>query len=90
MAPGHRRGGDQDLSPRAAFLWFAVGGGLLLLLLKLATSHWLPPVALSLILIGAYGFVLWDREFKGPKFEHAGDNLYYVGFLYTRGCPAGC
>ena len=83
MAPGGRRGGDQDLSPRAAFLAFAAGGGLLLLLLKFATSHWFPPVALSLILIVAYGFVLWDRELKGPKFEHAGDNLYYVGFLYT-------
>lgn len=83
MAPGRRRGGDWDPSPRAAFLWFAAGGGLLLLLLKLATSHWLPPIALSLILIGAYGSVLWDRELGQPKFEHAGDNLYYVGFLYT-------
>ena len=70
-------------NPRAAFLAFAGGGGLLLALLKLATSGWFPPVALSLILIGAYGFVLWDRELKGPRFEHAGDNLYYVGFLYT-------
>ena len=83
MAPGRRRGRDRDLNPRAAFLWFAGGGGLFLLLLKLATSHWFPPVALSLVLIVAYGFVLWDRELKGPKFEHAGDNLYYVGFLYT-------
>ena len=83
MAPDRRRGGDRDSNPRSAFLWFAAGGGALLLLLKLATSHWLPPIVLSLILIGAYGFVLWDRESKGPKFEHAGDNLYYVGFLYT-------
>ncbi|MXX75989.1 MAG: hypothetical protein F4210_12705 [Holophagales bacterium] len=81
--PGRRRGRDRDLNPRAAFLLFAGGGGLLLGLLKLATSSWLPPVALSLFLIVAYGFVLWDRELKGPKFEHAGDNLYYVGFLYT-------
>ena len=83
MALSRRRGGDWDSNPRAAFLWFAAGGGLLLLLLKLTTSHWFPPVALSLLLIVAYGFVLWDREFNGPKFEHAGDNLYYVGFLYT-------
>ncbi len=83
MATGRRRGGDRDPSPRTAFLWFAAGGGLLLLLVKLATSHWFPPVAVSLALIGFYGFVLWDRELKGPKFEHAGDNLYYVGFLYT-------
>lgn len=83
MAPDRRRGGDPTSNPRAAFLWFAAGGGLVLLLLKLATSHWFPPVALSLILIVGYGFLLWDRDFKGPKFEHAGDNLYYVGFLYT-------
>ena len=83
MASGRRRGGDQDPNPRAAFLAFAGGGGLLLALLKLATSSWFPPVALSLILIVGYGFVLWDRELKGPKFGHAGDNLYYVGFLYT-------
>lgn len=83
--PGDRRrgGGDRGSSPRAIFLWFAVGGGLFLLLLKLATSHWFPPVAISAILILAYGLVLWDRELKAPKFEHAGDNLYYVGFLYT-------
>lgn len=84
MAPGRRRGGERDPNPRAAFLWFAAGGGLLLALLKLVTSHWFPPILLSLILIVAYGFfVLWDRELSGPRFEHAGDNLYYVGFLYT-------
>ncbi|MDE2924222.1 MAG: hypothetical protein OYL92_02790 [Acidobacteriota bacterium] len=56
----------------------------MLALLKLLTSHWLPPVLLSLLLIVAYGFFfLWDRELRGPRFEHAGDNLYYVGFLYT-------
>ena len=81
--PGPRRGGDRNPNPREAFLAFAAGGGLLLLLLKLATSHWFPPVALSLILIVGYGFLLWDRDLKGPKFDHAGDNLYYVGFLYT-------
>ncbi|MXX62834.1 MAG: hypothetical protein F4112_02995 [Holophagales bacterium] len=84
MAPGRRRGGERDLNPRAAFLWFAAGGGLLLALLKLVTSHWFPPVLLSLLLIVAYGFFfLWDRGLSGPRFEHAGDNLYYVGFLYT-------
>jgi len=84
MAPGRRRGGERDLNPRAAFLWFAAGGGLLLALLKLLTSHWFPPIVLSLVLIVAYGFLfLWDRELRGPRFEHAGDNLYYVGFLYT-------
>lgn len=91
MVADRRRGGDRVSNPRAAFLWFAAGGGALLALLKWATSSWFPsvvlslilPVALSLILIVAYGFVLWDREVKGPKFEHAGDNLYYVGFLYT-------
>ncbi len=84
MAPGRRRGGYRDVNPRAAFLWFAAGGGLVLALLKLVTSHWFPPIVLSLLLIVAYGFFfLWDRELRGPRFEHAGDNLYYVGFLYT-------
>lgn len=56
----------------------------MLALLKLVTSHWFPPILLSLLLIVAYGFFfLWDRELRGPRFEHAGDNLYYVGFLYT-------
>lgn len=56
----------------------------MLALLKLVTSHWFPPVLLSLLLIVAYGFFfLWDRELSVPRFEHAGDNLYYVGFLYT-------
>ncbi len=84
MAPGRRRGGDRDANPRGAFLWFAAGGGAVLALLKLVTSHWFPPILLSLLLIVAYGFFfLWDRELRGPRFEHAGDNLYYVGFLYT-------
>lgn len=77
------RGTSGEGSPRSFFLVFALGGGLVLALLKLVWDHWFPPVVLSAILIVAYGLLLWDRESKRPKFDHAGDNLYYVGFLYT-------
>ena len=80
-----KRGRDvgEGLSPRWGFSLFAGGGGLILVFVKLAWSHWFPPVALSFLLIFAYGLLLWDRDAKRPRFDHAGDNLYYVGFLYT-------
>ena len=38
---------------------------------------------MSFALIFWYGCLLWDWPEKRPHFDHAGDNLYYVGFLYT-------
>ena len=82
--PRPGRGAGEEPSPRWAFAGFAVGGGLLLWAFKLISDHWFWPVALSFLLIGGYGFFfLWDRHAKRPSFDHAGDNLYYVGFLYT-------
>lgn len=82
---GPKRGRDvgEGLSPRWGFLSFAGGGSLVLVLVKATWSHWFPPVVLSFLLIVLYGLLVWDWDAKRPRFDHAGDNLYYVGFLYT-------
>lgn len=80
--PGTRRSGREDgANRRLVFAAFTLGGGVAILIVK-SIWAWLA-VVLSFGLILWYGLLLWDRTEKRPRFDHAGDNLYYVGFLYT-------
>ncbi len=82
--PAAPRPGLLDGSPgsrRFLFLCFAAGGGLLVLVAK-ALGVWLA-VFVSFALILGYGLLLWNWSEKRATFPYAGDNLYYVGFLYT-------
>ncbi|MCY3933808.1 MAG: hypothetical protein OXH70_19020 [Acidobacteria bacterium] len=80
--PGARSSGREDgPSRRLVFAAFTLGGGVAILIVK-SIWAWLA-VIVSFGLILSYGLLLWDRTEKRPRFAHAGDNLYYVGFLYT-------
>ena len=68
---------------RFAFFGFFVLGAAWILLFR--TFGWSPWVVTGIpcALMVAYAYTSWDREEKRPKYAFAGDNLYYLGFLYT-------
>ena len=70
-------------SGRGLFLTFFVGGGLLILLMKSLTASPLLAVVLPVVLMGSYACLLVEWPELRPKVDFAGDNFYYLGFLYT-------
>ena len=68
---------------RFAFFGFFLAGAAWILLFR--TFGWSPWVVTGIpcALMVAYAYTSWDREEKRPKYAFAGDNLYYLGFLYT-------
>ena len=72
-----------DQQDRRAFLWFfGVGVFLILVLKALDTPQFLVTLA-PCALMGAYAYVIWDPSERRPRLGATGDNLYYLGFLYT-------
>ena len=63
-------------------LVFLVGAGAILLLKGLGAPQWLVTTIPGLLMLG-YAWTLWDFDEHQPKDPAAGDNLYYLGFLYT-------
>ena len=63
-------------------LFFAAGVVFILSLKAFGAPQWLV-TAIPCVLMFAYTWTLWDSEKNEPKYESAGDNLYYLGFLYT-------
>lgn len=63
-------------------LFFAAGAVFILSLKAFGAPQWLV-TAIPCVLMLVYTGTLWDSERNGPKYESAGDNLYYLGFLYT-------
>ncbi|MXW00760.1 MAG: hypothetical protein F4X59_09990 [Holophagales bacterium] len=78
-----RRSMDAERSGRGLFLAFFVGGGVLILLMKSLTASPLLAVLLPIGLMGSYACLLVEWPDMRPKVDFAGDNLYYLGFLYT-------
>lgn len=70
-------------SGRGPFLAFFVGGAFLILLMKSLTASPLLAVLLPVVLMGSYALLLVDWPDLRPKYDFAGDNFYYLGFLYT-------
>ena len=70
-------------SGRGLFLTFFVGGGFLILLMKSLTASPLLAVVLPVVLMGSYACLLVEWPELRPKVDFAGDNFYYLGFLYT-------
>lgn len=64
------------------FGFFLVGAAWILLFRTFGWSQWVV-TGIPCVLMGAYAYTSWDREEKRPKYAFAGDNLYYLGFLYT-------
>ena len=70
-------------SNRTEFLVSFAGGAVLIVLLKsLFASIWLAPLA-ACGLVGLYASRVWDSDAQRPRFDAAGDQVYYLGFLYT-------
>ena len=83
-AVSRRRSRDSDpRSGRGLFLAFFVGGGFLILLMKSLTASALFAVVLPVVLMGSYALLLVEWPEVRPKYDFAGDNFYYLGFLYT-------
>ena len=77
---------SMDAGPRSGrglFLAFFVGGGFLILLMKSLTASPLLAVLLPIVLMGSYACLLVEWPDLRPKVDFAGDNFYYLGFLYT-------
>ncbi len=84
--PAVSRRRSRDAGPRSGrgpFLAFFVGGGFLILLMKSLTASPLLAVLLPVVLMGSYALLLVDWPDLRPKYDFAGDNFYYLGFLYT-------
>ena len=85
MAPGSRRlpAGPELPSGRALFLGFFLGGAVAILLMKSLSDSPILAVVLPILLMGSYALLLVEWPDLRPRVEFAGDNFYYLGFLYT-------
>ena len=68
---------------RTLFFAFFAAGALLILTLKGFDAPQFVVTAFPCALMLWYAAWLWDWENKRPRFDSTGDNLYYIGFLYT-------
>jgi hypothetical protein len=82
-AVSRRRSKDAGPSGRGLFLAFFVGGAFLILLMKSLTASPLLAVLLPVVLMGSYACLLVEWPEVRPRYDFAGDNFYYLGFLYT-------
>ena len=78
-----RSRGVEPTSGRALFLGFFLGGGVLILVMKSLTNSPFLAVLLPIVLMGSYAYLLLEWPEVRPRYEFAGDNFYYLGFLYT-------
>ena len=85
MAPGSRSrpAGAALPSARGLFLAFFLGGGLAILLMKWLSDSPIFAVVLPILLMGSYALLLVEWPDLRPRYDFAGDNFYYLGFLYT-------
>ena len=67
----------------ATFLLFTAGGGFSILVLKALDANQFIVTSAPCAFMVVYAWLLWDSDAQRPRSEAAGDNLYYLGFLYT-------
>ena len=68
---------------RTTFFYFFLSGSILICILKALSLPALVVTAAPCLLMIAYFVVVWDFENKRPLPTSNGDDLYYLGFLYT-------
>lgn len=81
-----QRGKADSWSPnkdRAMFFAFFLTGVLVILALKALVDSQFVVTAVPCALMLWYAALLWDFAESRPRYDGAGDNLYYLGFLYT-------
>ena len=72
-----------ESNQRWLFGTFFVAGSASILILKTFVNIPLIATAIPCALLLAYASMLWDSKSGRLRFDSAGDNLYYLGFLYT-------
>lgn len=80
MAAG--RGWSPENDRWIFFTFFALGVFFVLALKEPIGSQFIA-TAVPCLLMLVYAALLWDFKEREPKPGAAGDNLYYLGFLYT-------
>ena len=85
MAETRRRGAETwaAADDRWQFFAFFTAGAFFILALKELIDSQILVTAVPCGLMLAYAGLLWNFEEKRPRSASAGDNLYYLGFLYT-------
>lgn len=68
---------------RAMFFAFFSAGVLAILALKVLVDSQLVVTVVPCALMLWYAALLWDFDESRARYDSAGDNLYYLGFLYT-------
>lgn len=68
---------------RGVFFGFFVVGVFFILVLKTAVGNQLVATAVPCLFMLGYAVLQWDFDAREPKPDANGDNLYYLGFLYT-------
>ena len=68
---------------RAMFFAFFIAGVIVILALKTLVDSQFVVTAIPCILMLGYAWLLWDFGESRARYDGAGDNLYYLGFLYT-------
>lgn len=68
---------------RGTFFGFFVVGVVFILTLKALVENQLVVTSVPCALMLAYAGLMWDFDEQRPRSDAAGDNLYYLGFLYT-------
>lgn len=68
---------------RWTFFGFFLVGGLFILTLKALVDSQVVVTSVPCALMLAYASLMWDFGEQRPRSDAAGDNLYYLGFLYT-------
>lgn len=68
---------------RGEFFAFFLGGAIAIAVLRIWLGSGGFAIVVACGLVGVYAVRLWDREEGRPRFDGAGDQTYYLGFLYT-------
>ena len=68
---------------RGIFFWLFLFGAAFILALKEWVGDQLLATAIPGCLMLCYAYMVWDFGKKRPRADSSGDNLYYLGFLYT-------
>lgn len=75
--------GGTGIFPKFLFIWFAVGGGILIWILKSMETNQLIAVMFPVLFIISYCVLAYRSKLFFITEDKIGDNAYYLGFLYT-------
>jgi methyl-accepting chemotaxis protein len=83
MTPSSRLRQGDSTTPALAFLGCFVFGSIVILALKYIGAHQAIVTAVPVIIMLGFAYLTGSSRFLRLRNDQAGDNLYYLGFLYT-------